>query len=46
MVKVHQKTASGGKVSHLESRLQMRFPPRSSGKITSAFDLDWPESVF
>jgi len=40
------KKASGGKVCHLESRLRMRFPPRSSGKITSAFDLDWPESVF
>jgi len=26
------KRASGGKVCHLESRLRMRFAPRSSGK--------------
>jgi len=31
-------TASGGEVSHLESWLRIRFPPRSSGKITFAFD--------
>jgi len=30
--------ASGGKVCHLESWLRMRFNPRSSGQITSAFD--------
>jgi hypothetical protein len=31
------------KPKHLESRLQMRFAPRSSGQITSAFDsgLTW-----
>jgi hypothetical protein len=29
--------ASGGKVCHLESGLRMRFAPRSSGQITSAF---------
>jgi len=32
------KKASGGKVCHLESRLRMRFTPRSSGQITSAFE--------
>jgi len=46
MVKVHKKPASGGKVCHLESRLRMRFAPRSSGQITSAFDLGWPKSIF
>ena len=30
--------ASGDEVGHLESGLRMRFPPRSSGKITFAFD--------
>jgi len=34
----HTKSgASGGKVSHLESRLQQRFNPRTSGQITAAF---------
>jgi len=32
-----KKTASGGKVCHLESWLRMRFAPRSSGQITSVF---------
>ncbi|SCX81110.1 hypothetical protein SAMN05216233_101438 [Desulfoluna spongiiphila] len=36
----NQKHASGGKVCHLESTLRMRFPLRSSGKITFAIDLD------
>ena len=31
------KCASGGKVCHLESRLRLRFTPRSSGQITFAF---------
>jgi len=30
-------TASGGKVSHLESGLRMHFVPRSSGQIAFAF---------
>jgi len=34
-----KKNASGGEVCHLESRLRMRFAPRSSGQITSAFGL-------
>jgi len=38
-LKTIKKTASGGKVSHLESWLPLRFTPRSSGQITSAFDL-------
>ena len=36
IVTIQIKKASGGKVCHLESRLQMRFAPRSSGQITSA----------
>ncbi|WP_152004362.1 hypothetical protein [Desulfoluna spongiiphila] len=41
MVKVGgKKLASGGEVSHLESRLRMRFPLRSSGKITFAYGSD------
>jgi len=32
-----KKQASGGKVSHLESWLPLRFAPRSSGQITAAF---------
>jgi len=36
-----KKTASGGKVCHLESRLRMRFAPRSSGQITSAFQTNF-----
>ncbi|WP_152005049.1 hypothetical protein [Desulfoluna spongiiphila] len=34
----NKKKASGGKVSHLESKLRMRFAPRFSGQITSAFN--------
>jgi len=34
---VFNLTASGGKVCHLESWLPLRFAPRSSGQITSAF---------
>ena len=34
-----RRIASGGEVSHLESRLHMRFTPRTSGQITDAFDL-------
>jgi len=41
-----KKSASGGKVCHLESGLRMRFFPRFSGNITSAFDQGWTESVF
>ncbi|BCS98085.1 hypothetical protein DSLASN_37170 [Desulfoluna limicola] len=29
--------ASGGKVSHLDSKFPQRFNPRSSGQITAAF---------
>jgi len=35
-----QKDASGGKVFHLESKLRMRFPLRSSGEITFTIGLD------
>ncbi|WP_236892715.1 hypothetical protein [Desulfoluna limicola] len=36
--KKHTKSdASGGKVSHLESKLPQRFNPRSSGQITASF---------
>jgi len=35
----NETLASGGEVSHLESGLRMRFAPRSSGQITSAFGL-------
>jgi len=31
-----KRSASGGKVSHLESWLSQRFNPRSSGQITAA----------
>jgi len=41
-----QKRASGGKVCHLESRLRMRFAPRSSGQITSAYDFRCDMPVF
>jgi len=41
-----REKASGGKVSHLESRLRMRFAPRSSGQITSAFKLKLTEEQF
>ena len=34
-------TASGGKVCHLESSLRMRFAPRSSDQITSAFETEF-----
>ncbi|WP_175469987.1 hypothetical protein [Desulfoluna spongiiphila] len=33
----NKSNASGGEVCHLENRLRMRFAPRSSGQITSAF---------
>ncbi|VVS91584.1 hypothetical protein DBB_11520 [Desulfoluna spongiiphila] len=35
-----KNNASGGEVCHLESWLRMRFPLRSSGKITFAIDSD------
>ncbi|VVS92029.1 hypothetical protein DBB_15970 [Desulfoluna spongiiphila] len=35
-----KRNNSGGKVSHLESTLRMRFPLHSSGKITFAIDSD------
>jgi len=38
MAQVIKTNASGGKVSHLESWLRMRFAPRSSDQITSAFE--------
>jgi len=41
-----QKTASGGKVCHLESRLRMRFAPRTSGQITSAFKAEFIQKEF
>jgi len=34
--KEQTKSASGGKVSHLESVLPQRFNPRSSGQISAA----------
>jgi len=40
------KAASGGKVCHLESRLRMRFTPRSSGQITSAFKRGFIKKCF
>jgi len=33
-------------VCHLESRLRMRFAPRSSGQITSAFNLKFNPKQF
>ncbi|VVS92866.1 hypothetical protein DBB_24340 [Desulfoluna spongiiphila] len=38
--------ASGGEVCHLESRLRMRFPLRSSGKITFAFKTKFIQKKF
>jgi len=46
MVKVAQKNASGGKVCHLESRLQMRFVLRSSGQITFALGFRLTQDFF
>ncbi|VFQ44045.1 hypothetical protein [Desulfoluna butyratoxydans] len=37
MIKVGEKQASGGEVSHLESRLPLRFALRSSGQSARAF---------
>jgi len=42
---IQLNVASGGKVGHLESRLQLRFAPRSSGQITSAFSTGVIEGV-
>jgi len=41
-----QKAVSGGKVCHLESRLRLRFAPRSSGQITSAFKTEFVQGLF
>ena len=46
MVKVAQKNASGCKVCHLESRLQMRFVLRSSGQITFALGFRLTQDFF
>ncbi len=46
MVKVAKKNASGGKVCHLESRLQMRFALRSSGQITFALGFRLTQDFF
>jgi len=46
MIKVAKKNASGGKVCHLESRLQMRFVLRSSGQITFALGFRLTQDFF
>ena len=46
MVKVCMKKASGGEVCYLESSLQMRFPPRSSGKNTFALGFKFTKGCF
>jgi hypothetical protein len=40
------KKASGGEVCHLESRLRMRFAPRSSGQITFALGFGFNQDCF